>query len=295
MINHSCIPVLLLLASSFFTLFYPEKSGIILYASASHIPPDTIKIFAESSHPEGPGDKVIENLGNYDHNEIEMLPSDSFEKRPRDESMSDDSSSKPENEERSKRSRYMEKKRLRERMRKFRKSHSEISSGSIAEVSSQRSLPLVKPPSDEFILLERALGNLSSKDFIKYFTALIRKASEERKPGTVEEYDVIFRLFIALNRLEIPSEEFKSLGNSILSDKQNLNFLAIVVSKIVTDEHSYTITFQKGKVKEFLLEHPDLGMLHKLLTICDENHWKKIKETFYKAYLEKKIPELKFV
>ncbi|KAI8450313.1 hypothetical protein BY996DRAFT_7391998 [Phakopsora pachyrhizi] len=243
----------------------------------------------------GPGDKVIENLGNYDHNEIEMLPSDSFEKRPRDESMSDDSSSKPENEERSKKSRYMEKKRLRERMRKFRKSQSEISSGRIAEVSSQRSLPLVKPPSDEFILLEWALGNLSSKDFIKCFTEIIRQASEERKPGTVEEYDVIFRLFIALNRLEIPSEEFKSLGNSILSDKQNLNFLAIVVSKIVTDEHSYSITFQKDKVKEFLLEHPDLGMLHKLLTICDENHWKKIKETFYKAYLEKKFPELKLV
>ncbi|KAI8449271.1 hypothetical protein BY996DRAFT_129530 [Phakopsora pachyrhizi] len=62
MLNHPIITVLLLLSSSFFTLFCPESYGIIFYARASHIPPDIVRNFAESSHPEGSSGKVI---GNY--------------------------------------------------------------------------------------------------------------------------------------------------------------------------------------------------------------------------------------
>ncbi|KAI8452779.1 hypothetical protein BY996DRAFT_7202187 [Phakopsora pachyrhizi] len=180
----------------------------------------------------------------------------------------------------------MERKRLREKMLKFRKSHSEISRGRLTEVSSQRSLPLLIPECDEFTLLKLALKRVSSEDFIEYFTAKIRLSFEDRKPGTKEEYDGIARLFDALDRLEIPLEEFKSLGNSILSNNRNLNFLAIVVSKIITNEWGYTSIFQTSNIKEFLLNHPDLARLHRLMTVCDENHWKKIEYTFLRAHLE---------
>ncbi|KAI8452917.1 hypothetical protein BY996DRAFT_3005061 [Phakopsora pachyrhizi] len=131
---------------------------------------------------------------------------------------------------------------------------------------------------------------MKSERFIKYFIGKIHLFSGERKPGAREKkYDDIVKLFDALNRLKIPLEDFTSLGNSILSDEETLKLFAIKISKIITNKWGYTSIFQTSNVKEFLLNHPDLVRFHKLLTVCDENHWKKIVYTFLKAHLEERF------
>ncbi|CAH7687567.1 expressed protein [Phakopsora pachyrhizi] len=83
MIIHSFITIVSLFAYNFFTLFSSETSGIIFYASASHVPPDSIKFLVESSQPEGSSSKSIEKLGNEAYNDYEMVPGVDSAKLPR--------------------------------------------------------------------------------------------------------------------------------------------------------------------------------------------------------------------
>ncbi|CAH7670508.1 expressed protein [Phakopsora pachyrhizi] len=314
MFNHLLIAVLLLLTSSFFTLFCPESYGIIFYASASHIPPDIVNIFEESSHPESSSGKVIDNLGNYADSKDEVVPSENTKKRPRDESsISVDSNSKSSSsgkvvenlgnyanskDEAATKSRRLDEHSSSDLVREFKY---ENPSGGLADNHSSRSSSLSN--SDYYEIFSAKLYNLKdypdssrwktiSESFIEYFINKIHSFSGKNEPDAKDMGgDDIIQMFEALNNQKIYVKHLKTLCNSILSDEETLKIFAIKIINIVINKWGYISVFQTSDIQRFLLFHPDLVKFRNLMFSCDKNQWKKIEQRFLEAHLEERLKD----
>ncbi|KAI8455276.1 hypothetical protein BY996DRAFT_7043499 [Phakopsora pachyrhizi] len=244
MFNHLLIAVLLLLTSSFFTLFCPESYGIIFYARASHIPPDIVNIFEESSHPESSSGKVVENLGNYANSKDEAAT----KSRRLDEHSSSGL------------------------VREFKY---ENPSGGLADDHSSRSSSLSN--SDYYEFFSAKLYNFKdypgssrwktiSESFIEYFINEIHSFSGKNEPDAKNMGgDDIIQMFEALNNQKIYVKHLKTLCNSILSDEETLKIFAIKIINIVINKWGYISVFQTSDIQRFLLFHPDLVKFRNLM------------------------------